>query len=45
MSYSKLVLVFLPALLCSSVAFGQGARNQRTQISSMHRGRRSALPR
>ena len=25
MSYSRLVLVFLPALLCSSVAFGQGA--------------------
>ena len=25
MSYSKFVLVFLPALLCSSVAFGQGA--------------------
>ena len=25
MSYSKLVLVFFPALLCSSVAFGQGA--------------------
>jgi Cu-Zn family superoxide dismutase len=25
MSYSKLVLVFLPALLCSSVVFGQGA--------------------
>jgi Cu-Zn family superoxide dismutase len=26
MSYSKLVFVFLPALLCSSVAFGQGAQ-------------------
>ena len=25
MSYSRLVFVFLPALLCSSVAFGQGA--------------------
>lgn len=25
MSYSKLVLVFLPALLCTSAAFGQGA--------------------
>jgi Cu-Zn family superoxide dismutase len=25
MSYSRLVLVLLPALLCSSVAFGQGA--------------------
>jgi Cu-Zn family superoxide dismutase len=25
MSYSKLVLVFLPALFCSSVVFGQGA--------------------
>lgn len=25
MSHSKLVLVFLPTLLCSSVAFGQGA--------------------
>ena len=25
MSYSRLVLVFFPALLCSSVAFGQGA--------------------
>jgi superoxide dismutase, Cu-Zn family len=25
MSYSKLVLFFLPALLCSTVAFGQGA--------------------
>ena len=25
MSYSKLVLVFLPALLCSSMVFGQGA--------------------
>ena len=24
MSYSKFVLVFLPALLCSSLAFGQG---------------------